>query len=236
MVRHAIFVSALSTALLAPASAAPAASPVVLSVDTHADLATALIRAGLDPEALAAAGVTSSETTTLVGLADQYLQGASSTLSGLDADYAAARKERDELQRLIQSGLGTSQDVTDYQSAAADVADAETARDDFLDGLFDDAAVGLSASEVSTLQAIHGNRHWDLPIQYLVINRTEQAWVDLREALANLEICEKLSEDPDQACVGFVGDADLDTDVAAAASSLDANGAAVTSAWQSAVE
>jgi len=65
------------------------------------ELRTALIRAGLGADSLAAAGLTAQETTSVVGAFATAMADAPGALEQADADYTEARVAQDALQRKV---------------------------------------------------------------------------------------------------------------------------------------
>lgn len=220
----------------------PAAiSAAMFSGPTAEELAAALIRAGLDPEALAAANLDQENIAPVVEDVRAEMTdspGASAgALASADADYTAAKKEHDRLGRLIRSGQSTQQDLTDYATAASDLSTATAARNSILNQLHDAGVATLGGTEQTLLATIRSNRSagWDLPIQYLVVNREEEDWVALREALANERISAALGEDPDQDAQALIASVENNTHVSNAAINCDIALDFIESEWNDAV-
>ena len=198
---------------------------------TAAQLASALIRAGLDAESLTAAGVLPNAVATVVGDVADYMTEHPAALELADADYASARQERDQLKRTIQSGRATQEQVNAYPTAATGFAAAQAQRQDALDDISDAGTVSLSNSQRSALSAIRGNAGWDLPLEFLAVDRTEPQWVQLRDCLANERIAGRLDEDPDADAQTALTQLRSNQQVATARANLDANLAVVELAW-----
>ena len=205
-------------------------------VENHEDLATALLRAGLSPEAIAAAGCSAADCEDVIEAANFELVNADPSLAAVDASYASARVEHDRLKRLIQSGKGSDEDVASYQTAKTDLENAEAAREALMDDLFEAACGELTEAQAGALTTIRGNAHWGLPMQYLAADRTQQEWVDLRDALANVRISADFGEEPAAECVSMIDTCDLDAGVSSAKSGLDTYCSAVEAAWDGALE
>ena len=204
-------------------------------VPTSAQLAEALLRSGLTPEALTAAGASSNGTDTVIADVFFHLLENPGALGLADAAYANARRDSDRLKRLIQSGQGTSEDVDAYAAAKMALAFAESQRETVLGAIFAAATSGLSASETNTLAALRSNGNWSLPTEFLVVDHAEAEWVQLREALANERIAAKLGEEPDPDAQALLATFRSDPLVAVAAANLDTNLPAVEAAWDTAV-
>jgi hypothetical protein len=201
-----------------------------------ANLEVSALRAGLDPKVLAAAGVSAQATTSLVSAANTYLLEHPSQLSAADTAYADARRESDRLQRLIQSGQGSAEDVTAYQTQMAAFAAATTQRQAALDAIFNAATANLSQGQKTTLSTVRANRaSWDSPPEYLTVNRSQTEWVQLRDALANERIAIDYPDTLDQALQAQLATWRASEAVAAATSGIGANLQMVTNAWNSAM-
>ncbi len=224
-------VAALSAAL---PSVAMRTSPLLVQPATPAELAGALVRAGLTPEHLAAAGVDGTRARAVYAAAEAHLEEHIGTLRGADADLAEARAEHDRLLRLVQSGTGSPEDVTALASARTTLAGAQSAADAANAGLFAAATEGLSGGEVAAVQTARTNAGAGraLATRYLLQERTEAQWRRLRDALANRRIAAARGEEPDQGAAGTCLDADADS--ATAAANLQANLAGVQAAWEAA--
>ncbi|MCL4743430.1 MAG: hypothetical protein KJZ54_14635 [Phycisphaerales bacterium] len=202
---------------------------------TAVELAAALHRVGLAPERLAAAGLTVVETTALVQNAAAHLDGERFlALQQAEAASRDAGRDVQRLERLARSGRATENDLGDLATARAALAAAETALNAALGALSDAAADGLAGPKAARLATLRANAVWDLPVQYLAAPRGEAEWVALRDALANLRISARLGEDPHQGCSTLVAQCDADSGVANAKAALDANLAAVESAFNAA--
>jgi len=194
-----------------------------------------LTRAGLSPDALAAAGVSELSVSTIVSSALTSVQAHPQVLATLDMSFAEARRESDERRRRIQSGLGTEADVTIYQASSAAMNSAEAQRETFLTELLATATANLPPEQRTALVAIRANSTWNLPKQYMVVNRTQEQWVALRDALANERIAAKLGEEPDPACQALLATCRANSAVIAGTSGVaPENLAAIRSAWNTA--
>jgi hypothetical protein len=155
--------------------------------------AAVLMRMGLGADALAAAGVSAQQTTALVQAVAAVHSAA--TLDQLDYNYAEARRSHDTLARKVRSGRGSAEDRTTLASAAATLATAEAARNQHIATGRAAGLATLRANQVTTLQRIHGNASWGLPMQYLAKDRTEAEWVELRGLVASKRIADRDEEE-----------------------------------------
>lgn len=198
------------------------------------DFQVALIRAGLDAQALAAAGVASTSVLATLQAAADQVNSAPTALDSADADFAAARVNADQLMRKIQAGQASAQEISQYQTAKTTLANATSARQTILDGYFTSGISGLSQAQRTALTTIRANRTWELPLEYLVTTRSQADFVKLRDALANERIALDLPDTSNQSAMTFLSGVRAETDVAAALSASNAHLAAVTSSWNTA--
>lgn len=207
----------------------------VLLEPTASELTVALMRAGLGPEALTAAGVSGSDAATVVNEARQYMTANPAALSMADTSYASARQSVDQLKRLIQSGQGTDQDLVTYSAAKSQLLQATLQRQGVLDAVFGAGSASLNPNQTDTLAAIRSNSAWDRPTEFLVANRPDAQWVELRNVLAHTRIATDLGETPAPEAVATLSEYAGHPPVAAAKASLDVNLAVVTAAWEQAI-
>ncbi len=209
---------------------------VFAAAGASTDLAVPVLRAGLSPESIAAAGVAPPGVATMV--TDMTASSAHQTgaLAAADSTYAQARVAHDTLQRIVNQGQATPQQVLDFQQAKEGFANAAAARQAVLDALFTEATGGLGATQRATLAQIRANARWKLPTEFLVVSRTQVQWVELRELLTHEKIAAKLGWDPDPDCVSQLALLRAQPQVAAAKTSLDSTLAAVRVAWEVAVD
>ena len=199
------------------------------------ETAVLLMRVGLDAPALAAAGVSAQDAAVVVGGVTQALAGDPQALTKADQTFAAARVAESQLKRKVRSGLASDGEVVAYQQAKGDFAAATAAREQLIDVLFESGVAGLPAAWQNTLRTLSKNRDWKLPLEYLTVDRSQEDWVVLRDALANQEWTAEEGVLADPACAAFLGTCKADTQVAQAAASLGSTVAAVQTAWNAAV-
>ena len=223
----------LAIPFLVRAATVAAAPPAAVS---SGDLATTLIRAGLDAEALAASGVNSGQATGVVDDFEAAMALEPGRLSTADAKYSTAKSTSDSLRRLIQSGRGNQTDVANYQQAMSDLDAAELERESALDEWFDAGTAGLSANSAATLRTIRGNRDWGLDLEMLAVDRTEAEWVKLRDSLTHERVAQKYAEPVDAGIASYLASCRSVPAVASAKSSSAANLAKVKSSWKAAVQ
>ena len=193
-----------------------------------------MIRAGLGADALAAIGVLPAQVAGILEAFEDAVAAEPTRLSSADAAYAGAKVESDRLRRLIESGRGDAGDVTAYQSEMQTLTTALADRASALDDFCAAAVDGLAGAQAQALARIHANRDWEIPVHFKVVDRSEADWVTLRKALADERICAKYGDEPDATLATFLATERAKPAVALAKASLDTNGAAVQSAWDSA--
>ncbi|MCH8823066.1 MAG: hypothetical protein IH984_06110 [Planctomycetes bacterium] len=207
-----------------------------LVTPTTLDLEVALLRSGLGPEALTATGLSSANAVTVVGDLITYMTTNPGVLDSADASYSSAKSTTDQLKRTIQSGLATTQDLTAFASAKANLASCTIACDGVIDDFFTAATADLSQAQKTALSTIRGNAYWDRPTEFLTVAHTEEQWVELRNALAHERIATANGEAVDAGVQTILNGYRGNGTVAAAKANLDSNLAVVTFAWEQAIE
>jgi len=199
-------------------SSGPAIPPLPPNepIQLDQDLVTILYRVGLQPENITAGGVTAAVT---------------------DERLFTARTNQDRLIRLVQSGLGSPQDVVDCQLAIAEFTEATAARKALLDSAFDAGGVAVSSEVSACVERIKENGDaWNIPLEFLVLDRSQEDWVHLRAALANERISLKYGEEPDPDDQSYLAIERAKPEVVMAKVNLDTNLAAVKTAWEAAAQ
>lgn len=205
------------------------------SAPTSTQLGVALYQAGLDPEALAAAGVQAAQVPTFIAEADTVLTNRLDQLILAQQDHAQAQRQVQQLRRAIRAGVAEEGAVAALATAESNAATAQATLDSIEDELFAVATNHLESNQISLLGTIQSNRRWHLPIQYAVRDRTEPEWVALRNALANVRISNQAGEEPDPASSALVAGENSRPDVAQAAVYLDTRLSAIQAAFNSTV-
>ncbi len=205
------------------------AKAVVFPLPT--DFKVKLLRAGLTPRALAAAGLSmGSVLPTLQAAADQ-MNLAPTALDSADSSYRSARTAADALAVKIQGGKASQEEIASYPAAKTALESAEAARMSVLDGYFSAATAGLTANQRSALTTIRANRALGFPEEYLVVNKTEAEWLALRDALSNERQAAELPDMVNAAATQLLTTFRADPAVAFAATSAQTGLPLVTNAW-----
>ncbi len=204
--------------------------------NASSNLEVALLRAGVSAQSLAAVGAPTQAIFGIVDAAREHFVAQSVTLASADAAYATAKRESDRLRRAIESGKSAPEDVAIFQLQSAALATATTRQESALNALFAAATVALTQSQRGLLRRIHEQRTWGLPMEFLVAERSEPAWVELRGALANERFAAQYGEEQDPAARTLLAITRADAQVAAARTGLDTNLTYLTASWNSALE
>lgn len=228
----AVAVLALSWMTMYPRSAQADPQPPTASA-----LAVALIQCGLDAKSLCAAGVPSGSISGVVSDVREEMTDHPGSLETAQQSLGSARSQHDQLQRLIQSGLGTAQDLTTFASASSSLSSAQGSVNSTLSSLFTAGTADLATAQRNILSTTKANRAagWTHPVEFLTVTRTEAQWVELRNALANERIALALGEAPSAEAQAILSAARSDGTVSSAIASLQVNLPAVEAAWTSAL-
>lgn len=207
----------------------------LLLVPTAAEYKAALSRAGLDPLALTAAGVSAESISTVVGAAKTELASRIDALREADASFLTTKKQVDELQRAVSAG--DSSQVEALTTAQTALAAAATSRQTVLAAVYAAGKATVSETQAGILDAIKAGRagNWGLPLQHLAVTRSEADAVALRNALANVRIAGQTGREPDSTEAQLVSTACAVPAVAAAKTALDSSQSAVMAAWNTAI-
>ena len=226
---------AVAPVLVSATARAPPGEPTSGSVRATSALLT---RLGLDPEALAAAGVTAAQVPPIIAVVRLAVESGQDGIAALDAQRGAARAERDLLEREIVAGTAGAGSVAAFPVAAGQAIDAETALETALGSLHAEACGGLPAEVRAALLAIRTNRRtWpSLPAAHLVVERSEPQWLALRDALAAARIAGAGGVQADDDATQVIAAAEADVAVQAAILAGDVIGAALEMAWAQGVQ
>ncbi len=199
------------------------------------ELATALYRVGLQPERLAATGVEAAVTDDVVLNVKSWIAEHPTSLREADDALFEATKARDALIRKVQSGLASRDEVAACQVAKADYDRVAAERAAKLKGVFDAGTRSLAKDQVDLVSRVHTNEAaWNVPLEYLVVDRTQEEWVHLRAALANEKISAKYGEDPDADDQAHLAEVRANQSVATARVNLETKLGEITAVWEAA--
>ncbi len=199
------------------------------------DLTDALLRTGFDAKALTAVGLAANNVTAFVAaFRDAYVNQAAG-IDAADAAMDSARVSSDALRRKIESGKGSAEDVSAYQTQLSALATAKSSRDSAFASARSPAEALLSQTQVAQLGRIRANKTWELPEEFLLVDRSEAQWVALRDALANEKISPRYGEETAPAHAATLSAARSNNDVSMAKTRLDSNLTGVQAAINTAI-
>ncbi|MFN0012209.1 MAG: hypothetical protein ACKVS8_11270 [Phycisphaerales bacterium] len=196
------------------------------------EVQTALIQAGLVPDALTAVGMTPSQVSTVAAnvrtaildglevprVTDEALRSLQATATTLEAKARRGLASSEDLQQL---GSLRTQIATTVAAFASAVAAVRT-------------AAGVSADTAAALQRIQTNRRYDLSADYLPDTRDEATLVALREAATQVAQTPG-GEIAPEAARSAVLSADGQAGASTAKVNREANATANDAAWRNAV-
>jgi len=197
-------------------------------------LKSAMVRAGLDPDALAAAGVAPGSVSTVVAGARGAVVSSATALSQADTTYATTHKEASWLAALLERGLGSPQLASDLQDARVAEANASAQRATILDQIFAAATTSLPQAQRDALSLLRGNRTWGVALEFCVISRSASEWCSLRDALANERIAAQNGESADPGAQVMLANWRAAPAVAASRAALDTNLPQIRTNWNAA--
>ncbi len=205
-------------------------------IPTADEVAVGLHRVSLDPESLTAAGLSSNQVSGVVAAAIEDLTTSGALLDLAHDSHATAKRNRNQLVRRVRAGRATEQEIADCQTALTTLQNAESQLDAALNSLHAASADGLNANQLAVLAQIRQNRRWKLPMEFVTVSRTEQDWVDLRDALDNERQAARIGSARDAARRAFLTAARNNPTVSLARANLDANLALNAATWENAIE
>lgn len=198
------------------------------------ETAAGLLRAGIHPHMLAAAGADGEDLTAILNALQQAEGDPCSALLAAEAHVGTARAEVQRLSRLASSGLATQNDLTALSAARASLASAITARDTYSTTIRGLAANQLGQQAQANLAAACGNARHNLPCTYAPTVDTQADALTLKRALAAQRTAQRWNEETPAQAAAVIAAAD----VAAGATStaLHAHHHSVMTAWNNAIE
>lgn len=217
------------------AQRSPARASTAAFVVSDEVLSRALASAGLSPDSLAACGANGASVATLFSSSRSWLAEHGTQLSAAWSADRAAGAEVSAIERRIQSGRPLEGDVSQISSKRAAAASARAAAEEANREFFEAAAVGLGETVRDRLWIARSNQGRGVPIQYRVVNRTDEQWALLRDACSSARISAGRSESPDGDASQLLADASAQSEVVAAKAGVESNLAQIKSAWTGAL-
>ena len=205
--------------------------PLPMTAD---ELESALVYAGFTPERLAACGASEQQLATMVAHVRSQLGAQIQSYRTALTSYQSALFAAENAERRVASGAASPQEREALDSVRSALASASSAWQSRLDGIRQIAEADLTSQQVATFGLLRTNRSWELPPQYLAENHSEVEWVELRDALTNLRVTDRLSMPPDPAAFTLVSDTNSHEAVAAASTGLE-NLSTIQAAWTQAI-
>jgi len=233
-----ITIAALGVGLAFARSTVPSGSDSELdapaSFTMDGDVEVMLLRIGINPEVLAAAGLSSGTVQSALAAEQVDLEDAVGTLATHDAACAAARVQVDSLRRSVRSGNSSAEEVSELAMAKATLASATAARESFLAGVCTGLCAHVSEDATTAIERMCETKGWKtIPVAYRVEDRTEAEWLAIREALSAKKTHEKMGEDVPASATQLLASVAAEQDVATAISCCDSNLSGVQGVWDS---
>lgn len=204
------------------ASAETASSTANSAQSLAREVMVILHRVNLTPETMAAAGLTTTQATSVVRSMGIYYASAENNVQIRLTTEAA------------NAPIPASATEAERTAAAESARDAAEQLKVLLDQAFEMSTITLEPALKQKLANMRANKNWGLPLPYLVVApdaRTPADWAKLRGALAHVSAAAKEDLTPKAAAVSIVSAADGAAEVVAAKADLANNLAAIKQAW-----
>lgn len=185
------------------------------------EIASMLHMIDLNPEALAAAGLTGLDCDGVFDAAATFCIQAD-RIGQFELAYRNLNAAKAKAVHPIPGGLGNQ---------IPTVAQAQTVLDDLKSATFQFVTTGLAPERIAKLRTIRSNGRLDIPAPYKVVDRTEREWVRLRGALHNKAWSDQNNQPLDDASSQIIATADGDQAVVQAKADLASNRASVQTSW-----
>jgi len=202
---------------------------------TAVELTDGMLRAGFDAKALTAVGLTSNGVAAFITAYRDSLATQLAAIDAADTSFDAARVASDALRRKIESGKGSGEDVTAYQTQMSAMNSAKASRDAAFVSARTPVEALLTSEQRAQLARIRVNKTWELPMEFLLVDRTEVQWVALRDALSNEKIAPRYGEEVAPQHASVLSAARSNPDVALAKTRLESSLASVEAAIHAAI-
>jgi hypothetical protein len=215
----------------APAATSTAAAPLASEPDLV--VRGALARAGLAGPALAVAGLGVADVPALITRTQSSAVVRQNLLTAASQAAGEAKVLAQRLEDAVREGQ--HERLQEMQAARAALAAAEAHQADLIEQVFTAATTGLDQAVIARLRQVRENRRYmQLPLEFLVVARTETDWRALKDSLTHERVCTKLGEPTNAEVMQRLAAFRADEQVAAARARLDANLAPVEAAWNAA--
>ncbi len=201
---------------------------------TAAEVRAWLVRAGLDPKALAVANVPAGQIRALVGGAADSIVQNSLAMEQAELALSRGRTSVERLERSVRGGTASADDLRALATARDALAAAQGQVGEFVAGVFTAATAGLSPEARAALQGVKRNRGRGVPMEFTLADRTDAQWVALRDALSARAIAQREGRQIPDAANALVSAATTPASTAAA-DRLRTALPAIQAAWEQAV-
>lgn len=184
---------------------------------------------GLSPDALAAAGLNAGQAAQINANLQEHFDGEGAGLQRVIDTWGAAHRDADMARRAVQSGKGTVDDLTAKNATLATTLSNKTSA---INAAFAAALGQTDNAIIEKLARIKANRPMNVPVQYLLTDRTEEEWRQLRDALSHKKQRDAdtppRESDPD--AVAIISNANAEPATVAAAAGVASNLAGILAA------
>ncbi len=206
-----------------------------------AALEAILLRAGINAETLTAAGISSTDVSTIVTQATDHLTTNLLELTQADQSILNAKPSINQFKRLITKGRGNQDDLSAYADAQSSLQTAQNACNQALEDTVTAAFDNMNTANTNLLLTIAGNAtsvggYAKVDVAFLTVDRSESDWLALSEALEQERQATEWNETLNAEAADLLASARNNVIVSAANSSLAINLAANTTAWTNTVE
>lgn len=197
------------------------------------DVVSAVVRVGLDADAVAAAGLSVEDAATLVANTAQALVDAKPAITLADADVMATRAVALPLERKLVAGTANESDLAAWPAAKAAMDSAIAQRDSMLDALFANLATPFGNEKLLVATAIRTQAAiWrDVPAPYRATVRAEADMLALREALAAERIALRNEEEVPQEVAQLLAGVRAEPAIASAITAWQTNAPTIKATW-----
>eukprot|EP01026_Neomeris_dumetosa_P048723 TRINITY_DN42268_c0_g1_i4.p1 TRINITY_DN42268_c0_g1~~TRINITY_DN42268_c0_g1_i4.p1 ORF type:complete len:332 (-),score=34.81 TRINITY_DN42268_c0_g1_i4:114-1109(-) len=168
---------------------------------TRKQVASVLLRVGMHPETLAAAGATPGELAAVFASAEEYLDSRYEDLERLDAEHGVAAAEYARIEKQVSDGRFDGDGEAELRAIAARRDAARSSVEAMLSSTADRGLARLDPETRSNLMLLKQNERWDVPVEMRCVNRTHEEWKALQQALVHERVMVRLGEaiDPEVA-------------------------------------
>jgi hypothetical protein len=200
-------------------------------------LGEAMVRAGYDVDALAAAGVTPFQVRDAVDDLHAALAIQPDQLRALDGDYAQARRTADQLSRRIRAGLASQDEIAAYSAAQAALTAAAASREQYVQSLTAAAQARFDLGQRQVLARMAGNKseRAEGTLEFTVKDRPTREWTEIRDAVSDERIASDTGDEADPDLQAYLAVKRADYDVQQAAANHATYVQSINDAWTQAV-